>query len=266
MNAQWTMVTKQQAKDAMKTFVSLTNCTDDRNLLECLQSNITEKDLERIYTTDAAVLILGPREIAPYVDGDFFKDDPKTLLKNGNLKNDDVIIGVTKDEDFFISGSLLQTLKTTQQFIDKFEEAVKLWPKVNGSDEIFDQAVKLYSPSKDFKSNVEALQPIIDFRSDISFVCPATKETNIRSRMLKSGNIYQYRYSYASKIPSWFYPDGTFGFAGHVLDVMVSDYFMNSKYDRQPDRQTHRQTDRQTDRHADTDRQTVNDVTTCQQI
>ena len=224
MEMPWAIATNENISHALNVLHDMWNCSNDAQLLDCLR-NITENDLENAYITNAKRLtgVWTP----PIFDGDFFTDSPKSLLDRGSVKNDNVIIGITKEEYFFeFQSLLLRSAKTDPDEISKkLHELVKKYLG-NSSADVLDEAIKLYSPKRNFQSIKEAVRPLIELSSDFWFACGAREEAIDRSQTLQS-SVYLYRYSHSSDVatiklfPSY-YPNGTFGFAAHGLDVVVS--------------------------------------------
>jgi carboxylesterase type B len=69
---------------------------------------------------------------------------------------------------------------------------------------------------------IEALRPTIEFQTDKYWSCETAKLA--RSWSTRSvGRTYLYRFSYAPPLDLLlYYPQGSFGFAAHAADLMVS--------------------------------------------
>ena len=221
ITAPWATASKDSEKKMLRLFLQNVNCTDDEHLLECLRSNINVTFLKRFYLSNQ--FPLNSKRFPPVVDGDFLMDEPKKLWKDGKVKKADTILGITKEESFFIEEALIETSRNISFLTEKFHEKLEttLTMRLNGSNvAVYDQALKLYQP-KCIPSFREAFKPTMAFLSDFYFVCDTVEEANLRTKILNSTNTYLYQYSYSSPIPSRWYPKGTYGFAAHALDVVV---------------------------------------------
>ena len=226
----WATATKFTAKAALRLFLQNVNCADDEHLLECLRNNVTDQDLEKIYRSQPFDLeSLEHPQMTPYIDGDFLMDEPKKLLKDGKVKNNDVILGVTKDEAFLWEQNLLQQSRNitylTKQFHEKLRKELNLLKqrlKKNWTEAVYEQAVKLYQPEC-IPSFIEAFKPSVAFQTDTQFACDTANDAIVSSKILNYTNIFLYQYSFASTVLiRRLYPKGTFGFAAHALDIWVS--------------------------------------------
>ena len=230
----WATATKFTAKAALRLFLQNVNCADDEHLLECLRNNVTDQDLKKIYRSQP--FVLQSAWMPPYIDGDFLMDEPKKLLNDGKVKNKYVILGVTKDEAFLWEQTLLQQSRNitylTKQFHEKLRKGLNsiIRLKKNWSKAVYDQAVKLYQP-KCIPSFIEAFKPLVAFQTDTQFACDTANDAIVSSKILNSTNIFLYQYSFASSASSAvlirrLYPNGVFGFAAHVLDILVSSLYI----------------------------------------
>ena len=223
----WATATKFTAKAALRLFLQNVNCADDEHLLECLRNNVTDQDLEKIYRSQP--FVLQSAWMPPYIDGDFLMDEPKKLLNDGKVKNNYVILGVTKDEAFLWEQNLLQQSRNitylTKQFHEKLRKELNLLKqrlKKNWTEAVYEQAVKLYQPEC-IPSFIEAFKPSVAFQTDTQFACDTANDAIVSSKILNYTNIFLYQYSFASTVLiRRLYPKGTFGFAAHALDIWVS--------------------------------------------
>ena len=218
MTMRWATASKPATKVALDLFLKTVNCRNDEKVLECLQNNVTTKDLERLYSSTP--FILSNVWFAPYVDGDFLTDQPRKLLENGIVKNGEVILGVTKDEMFLTFGPLLGMTRNISFLTEKFQETLKESLK-NSSEAVYNQALKLYQPEC-IPSFIEALKPTVAFSTDQVYVCPTNIEAKLQSQLYNASDVYLYHYSHSSPMFLSLYPNGTFGFAAHGTDVLVS--------------------------------------------
>ena len=223
----WTIMTNSQIKTTLKWFLEKVICANDKKILECLR-NVSEttwknvandKDYWNVWT-------------GPVIDGDFFSDSPQKLWETGGVKNQDVIIGITKDESFLSTQNLLKITKDVNVYLKHFENTLKGHFK-NSSEAVYKKARELYKPEC-IPSYLEALKPITAFESDRMFICPSRQETIRRAKIMNTSNIYLYQYSHAPLVSyiDELYPYGVFEFAAHGLDVVVrnlSNYFLLRK-------------------------------------
>ena len=223
----WATATKYTTKAALRLFLQNVNCADDEHLLECLRNNVTDQDLEKIYRSQP--FVLESAWMPPYIDGDFLMDEPKKLLNDGKVKNNYVILGVTKDEAFLFEQTLLQQSRNitylTKKFHEKLRKELNLLKqrlKKNWTEAVYEQAVKLYQPEC-IPSFIEAFKPSVAFQTDTQFACDTANDAIVSSKILNYTNIFLYQYSFASTVLiRRLYPKGTFGFAAHALDIWVS--------------------------------------------
>ena len=212
----WAIMTDSQIKDSLKWFLGKVNCSDDKNLLTCLR-NVTADTMREVLTSTEAGNIL----MVPAVDGEFFSDHPQQLLEKGEVKNDDVILGITRDENFLVYVELLKQ-KNGSVYAQHFEKLLKTVLK-NSSKKIYEKARELYNQECASDSYIEALKPLVALGSDTTFICPTRNEAKKRAQLLKTTNVYLYQYSHTPLVPylASVYPYGTFDFAGHALDIVV---------------------------------------------
>ena len=218
----WAIATDFQVNNGLKWFLTHVNCSNDEMLSECLR-NVTEDKWKTVVNTNEFWSIW----TGPVVDKEFFSDNPRMLFKKGELKNQDIIIGITKDEMFYYTQGLLERSKNISLYLRHFEEMLKTHFK-NSSEKVYKNARKLYLP-KCIPSYLEALKPIIEFSSDQEFICATRYEAELRSQLMNGTNVYLYQYSHAQLVLTFlkelFFPYGTFGFAGHGLDIIVRTLF-----------------------------------------
>ena len=212
----WAIVTDSQIKDALKWFLGEVNCNNDENVLECLR-NVTEDTWKRAENSKEFWSIW----TAPNVDREFIADKPQKLWEDRDVKIQDIIIGVTKDEMFLDQQYILQKSTNISYYLKNFEELLKMHFK-NSSKAVYEKARELYKP-KCIPSYLEALKPSVAFESDRMMICGSRQEAKLISKHMNTTNVYAFQYSHAplvNYIP-WLYPYGVFGFAGHALDVVV---------------------------------------------
>ena len=212
----WAVMTDSQIKDGLKWFLGKVNCSDDENLLSCLR-NVTADKMRKVLTSKEVWNIW----MGPAVDGEFFSHHPRQLLEKGEVKNDDVILGITRDESFLSKNELIQQ-KNGSVYAHHFEELLKTVFK-NSSKRIYEKARELYKQECASDSYIEALKPLVALESDTFFICPTRHEAKIRAQLLNTTNVYLYQYSHTPLVLyiAMLYPYGTFDFAAHGLDVVV---------------------------------------------
>ena len=212
----WAIMTNSQIKDGLKWFLGKANCDNDENLLKCLR-NVTEDKLKNVANSKEFWSI----RTGPNVDREFISDKPQKIWVDRDVKNQEIIIGVTKDEMFLQLQYLLLKSTNISYYSKHFEESLKMHFK-NSSKAVYEKARELYKP-KCIPSYLEALKPSVAFQSDRIFICGSRQEAKLRSKLMNSTNVYVFQYSHAplvNYIPS-LYPYGVFGFAAHGIDVMV---------------------------------------------
>ena len=212
----WAVMMDSQIKDGMKWFLGKVNCSDDKNLLTCLR-NVTADTMREVLTSTEA----GNIWMVPAVDEEFFSDHPQQLLEKGEVKNDDVILGITRDENFVSFVELLKQ-KNGSVYGQHFEKLLKTLLN-NSSKKIYKKARDLYKQECVSDSYIEALKPLVALGSDTFFICATRDEVKIRAQFLNTTNVYLYQYSHTPLVPyiTWLYPYGTFEFAAHALDLVV---------------------------------------------
>ena len=212
----WGVMTDSQIKDGLKWFLGKVNCDNDENLLECLR-NVTEDKLKSVANSKEFWSIW----TGPNVDREFISDKPEKIWENGDIKKQDIIIGITKDEMFMGQQYVLDKSTSISYYLKHFEELLKMHFK-NSSKAVYEKAREMYTP-KCICSYLEALKPSVAFESDQLIICGSRQEVKLRSKFMNSTNVYVFQYSHAplvDYIPE-LYPYGVFGFAAHVLDVVV---------------------------------------------
>ena len=218
----WSIMTDSQIKDGLNWFLRKVNCINDKNLLECLR-NVAENKWKTVVNNKDFWSI----RTAPVVDREFFPDNPRNLFEKGEVKYQDIITGITKDEMFLYKQDLLESSKNISFYLKHFEGLLKTHFK-NSSETVYKNARKLYLP-KCVPSYLEALKPIVAFSSDEKFICAAKYEAKQRTQIMNKTNVYLFQYSHAQLVMTFlkeiFYPYGTFGFAGHGLDIIVRTIF-----------------------------------------
>ena len=105
--AQWGLATSKKVQELFSLFLDAVNCTNNVELLDCLQNNVTEEDLKYIYDENSKSLV-SRTFFVPHIDGDFLTNLPELLVENGELNSHhNVMMGITKDENFMLSQHLL---------------------------------------------------------------------------------------------------------------------------------------------------------------
>ena len=190
---------------------------NDENLLQCLQ-NVTTEELKKVFNMKQLLSIW----YGPSVDNEFIADDPHSLWKNGMVKNCDIIMGITKDEMFFSQWPLIINHRSIDFYLEHFQDVLRSHFG-NASEEVYEKARALYEP-KCVPSYIEALRSSVNFESDRYFICPTRNEVLLRNKIFTGTNVFLYRYSHIPLMPylPQLYPYGTFGFAAHGLDIIVS--------------------------------------------
>ncbi|XP_028397962.1 cholinesterase-like [Dendronephthya gigantea] len=156
----WAITTDAQIKDGLKWFLEKAKCNNDDKILTCLR-NVSESKWKKILDSD------GFDEIwtGPVIDKEFISDHPQKLWAKGEVKNQSIIIGITKDEWFYMEQKLLKQSKNISKYLEYFEIKLEEHFK-NSSKAVYDKARELYQP-KCIPSHLEALKPSVAFGSDI---------------------------------------------------------------------------------------------------
>ena len=212
----WSIMTDSQIDEGLKWFLERVNCKNNNDLLKCLR-NVSEDKWKKVVNNEEIFRVW----TGPYVDGEFIFDNPDKIWENGDAKNLDIIIGITKDEMFLYHESLLKRSKNVTVYLEYFEGVLKSHFK-NSSKAVYEKARMLYKPNC-ILSYLEALRPSVAIDSDISFICASKREAELRSKLTNASNVYLFQYSHAPLVTysAYLYPYGVFGFAGHGLDVAV---------------------------------------------
>ena len=221
----WVMSSKEEIKNALNIFLQHVNCTNDDQLLECLQKNTTDAFLDYIGKLPVDLLSL-----RPWIDGDFLRDNPETLLKEEKVKEGAVMLGLTKDEAYFLGAQdLLRQTRDVKALKAKSNNFIKEFFKTS-PEAVYREALTLYN-LECVPSFVEAVRPMVDMHSDLWFTCPAINETKLRAQLPSSSSIYLYRYYHASAVAmmEFLYREDTFGFVTHGADIHVSCYDFGDK-------------------------------------
>ena len=214
----WPVMTDSQIKDALKWFLLKVGCNNDERLPECLR-NVTEDKWKAVANSKEFSSI----SIGPSVDGEFFSDYPQKIWAKSEVKNQDIIIGITRDEMFLDQQNLLYSSNNISVYLKHFEGLLKS-QFTNSSKEVYKKARQLYVPDC-VPSHLEALKLSIAFQSDRVMICAARYEAKLRSKLMNATKVYFYQYSHAKLVATGsltgLYPYGLFGFAAHGADVEV---------------------------------------------
>ena len=155
----------------------------------------------------------------PDVDGEFFEDHPRFLFLLGKGKQCPTILGTVEHEMFITTSHIfVNETRSISQINAIFNKTLR--DALSKHAHFYEVAQKLYS-SKCTSSLTEAYRPLVDFLTDWAFTCPVKEEAYMRAIFLPKQPVYVYRYAYASAV-SLFYPEGTFGFVAHGMDLPVS--------------------------------------------
>ena len=214
----WVVMTNSQINDTLNWYLPKLGCNySDTRLLECLR-NVTEDKWKKVVNLKEFPSVW----TNPSVDGEFFSDHPQKIWAKSEVKNQDIIIGVTRDEMFLDQQYLLYNSNNISLYLSHFEELLRSQFK-NSSKKVYEKARKLYIP-KCVPSYLEALKPSVAFQSDRAFICAARREAKLRSKLMNATNVYLYQYSHAKLVASSssrLYPYGLFGFAAHGVEIEV---------------------------------------------
>jgi carboxylesterase type B len=207
------------AKNMSEKFLRDVTCKNDGNVLECLQNLGTEEIMEHYRTTEYS---MSKNFLLPVIDGDFFKELPQKMLQEGRHKHIDLMIGVCEHEAFLWHFSNLQKNQTTEFYINYFQQILQL-EVGNFSENVHKKASELYEP-KCYPNFVEAFRPTIELQTDKYWSCQTTQLARSWSTQSIGKNVYVFRFSYSPPLDMLvYYPQGTFGFAAHASDLMVSE-------------------------------------------
>ena len=196
-------------------FFKAVNCKNDDRVLECLQTNVRKETLEKIYKTKPFPLEL--LQFSPVVDREFLKDHPLKLFSSGQVKNTNILLGVMKDEGYFVYDTILWQTRDIATITQQFKNRVRTQYK--NMSQVAEYAIQLYTPECT-PTFIEAFRPLVDIASDILFTCATRQEAILRSKTMQE--VYLYRYSYPTPVPFSAYPMGQLGFAAHGADFLVS--------------------------------------------
>ena len=207
------------AKNMSEKFLSEVKCKNDEKVLECLQNLSTEEIMSHYRTTPYSMT---NDFMLPVIDGDFFKELPAKMLEEQKHKHIDLMIGVCEHEAFLWHFPNLQKNQTTEFYINYFQQILQL--EVNGySENVHKKALELYEP-KCYPNFIEAFRPTIELQTDKYWSCQTTKLAKDWSTQSIGKNVYVFRFAYTPPRDMLvYYPQGTFGFAAHASDLMVSE-------------------------------------------
>ncbi|CAB3995414.1 Hypothetical predicted protein [Paramuricea clavata] len=135
----WAIMTNSQIKGGLKWFLGKVNCDNDENLLECLR-NVTEDKLKSVANSKEFWSIW----IGPNVDREFISDKPQKIWEDGDVKNQEIIIGVTKDEMFMVLQNELLKSTNISYYLKYFEKLLKKHFN-NSSKAVYEKARELYN-------------------------------------------------------------------------------------------------------------------------
>ncbi|XP_004646055.1 cholinesterase [Octodon degus] len=203
-NAPWAVMSPYEARNRTLTLAKLIGCSKDNEteMIKCLQN----KDPQEILLNEVFVVLqydsLLSVNFGPTVDGDFLTDMPETLLRLGQFKRTQILVGVNKDEGsaFLVYGAPGFS-KDNSSIITRreFQEGLKLFfPGVNefGRESVLFYYVDWLDDQRP-ENYREALDDVV---GDYNFICPALDFTKPFSDLGNHAFFYYFKHR-SSKLP-----------------------------------------------------------------
>ncbi|XP_077204619.1 cholinesterase [Paroedura picta] len=202
-NAPWGALPPSEARRRTRALAHLLQCTgsNETEIIHCLQSKHPQDIL------DNEVSVLTHRTLlelyfTPVVDGDFLTEMPETLLKNGDFKQTQVLMGVNKDE-----GAILLAYgapgfsKDNSSLINDadFRAGLKLcFPETN--DISLESIHFHYTDWEDEQNPFNYRDALDDVLGDYNFICPVVKFIKHFAEAGNSAFLYFFEHR-SSKLP-----------------------------------------------------------------
>ncbi|XP_067653663.1 cholinesterase-like [Haliotis asinina] len=204
-NAVWTSTVPSKAIGSTRRLAELSNCngTSDADIVQCIQVLPPEKIIEN----QAHVPNDGSEQFGPIVDGHFLPDTPASLVEKGQMKQVEILLGVTKNEgnifliQFFpatfpafrnqVNVSRTQFITTVNAITTGLSSAI--------TKATIAQYADIYVPSL-HPNYVDDVDSVL---GDSFFKCPATELAASHSA---NNSVYLYSFEYripSLPIPQW---------------------------------------------------------------
>ncbi|XP_005393195.1 PREDICTED: cholinesterase isoform X2 [Chinchilla lanigera] len=202
-SAPWAVMPPSEARNRTLMLAQFTGCSKDNEteMIKCLQT----KDPQEILLNEVFVLpydTLLSVNFGPTVDGDFLPDMPETLLRLGQFKKTQVLVGVNKDEGtaFLVYGAPGFS-KDNSSIITRreFQEGLKIcFPGVSAFGR---EAVLFhYADWRDDQRPESYREALDDVVGDYNFICPALEFAKAFSDLGNHVFFYYFEHQ-SSKLP-----------------------------------------------------------------
>uniref|UniRef100_UPI0037E7E002 acetylcholinesterase-like n=1 Tax=Semicossyphus pulcher TaxID=241346 RepID=UPI0037E7E002 len=201
-NAPWAITSQAEAWQRSMKLASLLGCPTSMQLMEaCLQkadpSKITSKHYDVLTKPSIIALPFGP-----VVDGDFLPDTVEALLSSGNLKKQEVMFGLNKDEGtyFLLYGApgfslSSESLISRQQFLNGVALAMS-----DASDVAKEAAIFEYTDWTDENSKMKNRDFLGSLVGDQMF-CSLLEFAHRYSQ--RGGKSFLYSFDHRSSVNPW---------------------------------------------------------------
>ncbi|XP_038073378.1 cholinesterase 1-like [Patiria miniata] len=137
----------------------------------------------------------------PTIDGEFLTKDPAELLRLGDFKNSDVLLGTERDDGTLIS--MMAVLSDSLRHLhlppkhpvidkEKFDELLNIYVYIEHDQEMLDLISANYTTAD--QSNY--LKPLYHTANDEGFACPT--DTVVKAFAAANPNTYQYQMTHVS--------------------------------------------------------------------
>ncbi|XP_036302117.1 cholinesterase isoform X2 [Pipistrellus kuhlii] len=202
-NAPWAVISPDEAKNRTLTLAKFVGCFGDNEteIIKCLRNKGPQEILlNEVFVVPYDTLL--SVNFGPTVDGDFLTDMPDTLLRLGQFKKTQILVGVNKDEGtaFLVYGAPGFS-KDNDSIITRkgFQESLKIFFRgvsEFGRDSILFHYMDWLDDQR-AESYREALDDVV---GDYNFICPALEFTKKFSDLGNKAFFYYFEHR-SSKLP-----------------------------------------------------------------
>ncbi|XP_034294938.1 cholinesterase [Pantherophis guttatus] len=203
-NAPWGAILPSEARKRTLVLAELLHCTgkNETEIIFCLQNKEPQELLEK---GEAASIYTGliSLQFCPIVDGDFLAEMPEILLKNGDFKQTQILMGVNKDEGttILVYGAPGFS-KDNNSVINEmeFQAGLKVaFPQLNEMG--LESIAFHYTDWEDEKNIFNYRDAMDDIVGDYYFTCPAVEF--IKQFALTGNNAFFYYFEHRSSKLAW---------------------------------------------------------------
>ncbi|XP_053246416.1 cholinesterase [Podarcis raffonei] len=202
-NAPWGALLPSEATQRTLALAKLLHCTssNETEIIICLQS----KDPQDILANEVSVLpyrALLELYFTPVVDGDFLADLPGTLLKNGNFKQTQILLGVNKDEGtaFLVYGAPGFS-KDNNSLINESEFRAGLALSFPETSEVGLESIAFhYTDWEEEQIPFNYRDAMDDIVGDYNFICPTVEFVKHFAEAQNNAFLYFFEHR-SSKLP-----------------------------------------------------------------